>query len=165
MHKPISFFIAIVISIAFSLSFTAQEDIRCLTCHGKQGFSKADPSGRVVNLFVDPHEVRMSLHKNHNCVDCHADVGEVPHPQTPGRVDCRRCHYEGNPSGAPETSKYVEYEESVHGQAILGGNVKAPACQDCHGGHFILPADDERSDLNHRNIPHVCGTCHLIGDA
>jgi hypothetical protein len=139
----------------------AQEDIRCLTCHGKPEFKKVLPSGKVLELFVDPMRLRLSIHKDRKCVDCHADVTEVPHPVIPQKVNCRRCHFLGNEVGAPQLEKYQEFVLSVHGKALAGGNPKAPTCQDCHGDHFILPGNDPRSQVSHKNIPQVCGTCHL----
>ncbi len=144
-----------------AVATAAQEDVRCLSCHGKPGFKKTLPSGKVLELFVDPTGLRLSVHKDKHCVDCHADVGEVPHPSLPQKVNCRRCHYSGNTSGAPQLEKYVEFEQSVHGRALAEGNTKAPACQDCHGDHFILPGSDPRSEVSHKNLPQVCGRCHL----
>jgi hypothetical protein len=139
----------------------APEDTRCLACHGKPGFQKVLASGNVKDLFVDPTRIRLSTHKERACVDCHADVAEVPHKQTPQKVNCRRCHFIGNTEGAPQIGKYSEFETSVHGKALKAGNAKAPACQDCHGDHFILPGTDPRSSVSHASIPHVCGACHL----
>lgn len=139
----------------------AQEDIRCLTCHGKPGFKKVLPSGKVLELFVDPMRLRLSIHKDRKCVDCHADVTEVPHATLPQKVDCRRCHFLGNEVGAPQLEKYAEFGNSIHGRALIEGNPKAPVCQDCHGDHFILPGSDPRSQVGHKNIPQTCGGCHL----
>ncbi len=150
-----------LVAAAFATAAYAQEDVRCLSCHGKPGFRKTLPSGQVLELFVDPNLLRLSVHKDKHCVDCHADVSEVPHPTTPQPVNCRRCHYNGNTSGAPQLAKYLEFERSVHGKALAAGNPKAPTCQDCHGGHFILPGSDLRSRVFRTNIPQVCGTCHL----
>lgn len=139
----------------------AQEDIRCLTCHGKPDFKKTLPSGKVLELFVDPMQLRLSVHKDRKCVDCHADVTEVPHPAIPQKVNCSRCHFLGNDVGAPQLARYAEFGESVHGKALAEGNAKAPVCQDCHGDHFIFPGNDARSLVNHKNIPQTCGACHL----
>lgn len=156
------------LALSAGLGHPAQEptgagpsDLRCLTCHGKPGFQKVLPSGNVRDLFVDPNRVRLSAHRDKTCTDCHSDVAEVPHKQTPQKVNCRRCHFAGNTAGAPEIGKYAEFEKSVHGRALLAGNPKAPACQDCHGSHFILHGADPRSQVHHARIPHVCGTCHL----
>jgi hypothetical protein len=144
-----------------AVSAWAQEDIRCLTCHGKIDFKKTMPSGKVLELFVDPMRLRLSVHKERKCVDCHADVTEVPHPALPQKVNCRRCHFMGNEVGAPQLEKYQEFGSSVHGKALAAGNPKAPVCQDCHGDHFILPGSDPRSQVSHKNIPQTCGGCHL----
>jgi len=156
-------FFAVVLAWAclVPLGVSAQEDVRCLSCHGKPGFRKTLPSGKVLELFVDPGSLRLSVHKEKHCVDCHADVSEVPHPSLPQKVNCRRCHFSGNTAGAPQIDKYLEFEQSVHGKALAAGNTKAPACQDCHGDHFILPGSDPRSQVQRTNIPQVCGTCHL----
>lgn len=146
---------------ACAVAVAAQEDVRCLSCHGKPGFKKTLPSGKVLELFVDPTSIRLSVHKERHCVDCHADVSEVPHPSVPQKVNCRRCHYNGNTMGAPQLDKYVEFELSVHGKALAEGNTKAPTCQDCHGDHFILPGSDPRSQVQRTHIPQVCGRCHL----
>jgi hypothetical protein len=139
----------------------AQEDIRCLTCHGKPDFKKVLPSGKTLDLFADPKLLRLSIHKERHCVECHADVNEVPHQTRPQEVNCRRCHFLGNSAGAPQLGKYAEFEQSVHGKAILSGDKKAPACQDCHGDHFILPGSDPRSNVSHDHVPRTCGACHL----
>jgi|WetSurMetagenome_2_1015567.scaffolds.fasta_scaffold23462_3 hypothetical protein len=156
--------LALAVALAaacLAVGTAAQEDVRCLSCHGKPGFKKTLASGKVLELFVDPTSLRLSVHKDKHCVDCHADVSEVPHPNVPQKVNCRRCHYSGNTAGAPQIEKYVEFEQSVHGKALAEGNTKAPACQDCHGDHFILPGSDPRSEVSHKNLPQVCGRCHL----
>ena len=158
-HVKFLFFAAI--TAAAGLSAPAQEDVRCLSCHGKPGFRKTLPSGQVLELFVDPNFLRLSTHKEKHCTDCHADVAEVPHRELPQKVNCRRCHFSGNTAGAPETTRYAEFESSAHGKALAAGNTKAPTCQDCHGSHFILPGSDIRSEVSKQNIPRVCGTCHL----
>lgn len=157
IRKTILFFV--IIFTLFSLS--AQEDIRCLACHGKLGFKKVLSSGKILELFVDPTQIRLSAHKDHHCIDCHCDISEVPHTLIPQKVNCRRCHYLGNLAGAPQIEKYREYEESIHGKELAKGNTKAPVCQDCHGSHFILPGSDPQSTVAHNNIPRVCGSCHI----
>lgn len=144
-----------------SVPAVGQEDLRCLSCHGKVGFRATLPSGEVLDLFVDPTPSKLSVHREKSCVDCHADVDEVPHPRRPLRVNCRRCHYPGSAEGVPQNSKYQEFESSVHGRELARGNLRAPLCQDCHGSHLILPGSDPRSPLARSKVPKVCGTCHL----
>jgi hypothetical protein len=146
---------------AACIAAPAQEDLRCLSCHGKPGFRQIRPSGEILELFVDPTLLRQSVHGKNACVDCHADVDEVPHAERPGRVNCRRCHYEGSTAGVPQTPKYMEFERSVHGRELAVGNPKAPLCQDCHGDHMIVPGSDPRSSVNRAHVTQVCGACHL----
>lgn len=152
---------AVLAFFLLSLPAAAQEDIRCLSCHGKVGFRSTLSSGEVLDLFVDPTPLKLSVHREKSCVECHADVDEVPHPRRPGRVNCRRCHYPGSSAGVPETPKYREFEASIHGRELARGNPRAPLCQDCHGSHLILPGADPRSALHRSKVPQVCGTCHL----
>ena len=91
-------------------------------------------------------------------MDCHADVSEVPHPNLPQKVNCRRCHYSGNTAGAPQLEKYVEFEQSVHGKALAAGNPRRPRARTATGTTSSSPARDPRSEVSHTNIPQVCGT-------
>jgi hypothetical protein len=132
----------------------------CLLCHGKPEFSKTEPSGRKINLFVDTTLLHKSIHAKRQCVDCHVDVTQLPH-QPAAQVNCRRCHYAGNPVGAPQGELYDQYEHSVHGMAVVKGNTKAPVCQDCHGTHDILSPDSTGSSMYKTNRPATCGKCHI----
>ena len=54
-----------------------------------------------------------------------------------------------------------EWELSVHGlPAREKGDLDAASCIDCHGSHYILPADDPGSRLYPANLPHTCLGCH-----
>ncbi|MBI4839906.1 MAG: cytochrome c3 family protein [candidate division NC10 bacterium] len=134
---------------------------KCLICHGKPTLSKTLPSGRVISLFVDERQLKESVHAGRTCTDCHSDITAIPHKGEIKRVSCIRCHFKGNPVGAPQKDIYVEYAKSVHGVAAAAGNTKAPVCQDCHGNHTIRPPKDPRSQMNKAHIPETCGRCHL----
>jgi hypothetical protein len=112
-------------------------------------------------LYVDEGMLRASVHAKNKCEDCHADVTEIPHPPGVRRVQCARCHYNGSLEGVPETKKYDDYAESVHGIEMRAGNPKAPVCQDCHGGHNVHASSDSLSTVYKTNVPEVCGRCHL----
>jgi hypothetical protein len=145
-------------------SFAFSQSQKCLICHGKPDFKVIREDKSVRMLFVDENEIKSSIHPNHKCQDCHADITEITalgHTKTVKRVNCVRCHYEGNPVGAPETQKYSEYRESVHGKAALAGNPKAPLCQDCHGSHGIQSHKSAQSKVYKLNVMQVCGKCHL----
>ena len=134
---------------------------KCLICHGKPTLSKKLPSGRTVSLFVDEKHLRASVHIERACTDCHADITAIPHKGEIKRVSCVRCHFKGNPVGAPQKDIYVEYSKSVHGVAAAAGNVKAPVCQDCHGTHGVRSPKDTASQMNKAHIPETCGRCHM----
>jgi cytochrome b subunit of formate dehydrogenase len=57
------------------------------------------------------------------------------------------------------------YAESVHGQALVAGDERAPVCTDCHVGHRITHASIAE---HHLDIIKHCGDCHdrpeLSGD-
>jgi len=144
------------------LADASQAMPKCLVCHGKRTLSKTLPSGRAVSLYVDEAQLKTSVHGERACTDCHSDITAIPHKgQQIQRVACVRCHFKGNPVGAPQKDIYVEYAKSVHGVAAAAGNSKAPVCQDCHGTHIIRPPKDPRSQMNKAHIPETCGRCHL----
>lgn len=111
------------------------------------------------------------------CAPCHvaevelpAEAGESPREQDLARMvelagldmtltvalnACLECH--------PE--EYEQYKASVHGVSVLEHkDTDAPFCMDCHGIHYILPAEDKRSQTNPGNIPDTCLTCHDQAD-
>lgn len=134
---------------------------QCSICHGKPEFKKIEADGSVRPLFVDEGELKRSVHAKWACIDCHADVAKIPHEANLAPVNCQRCHFPGNPVGAPEDVNYEGYVKSVHGRLRLAGNTKAPACQDCHGEHLILKHTDPESHVNKAKVPETCGRCHV----
>jgi hypothetical protein len=133
---------------------------RCLLCHEKTDIHKIEETGRRVSLYVDEKILQNSIHASKECTDCHSDIVEIPHKGVK-KVNCRRCHYSGNPVGAPENISYDQYDNSVHGLEVAAGNPDAPVCQDCHGTHDIIQHTDETSMSNKSNIPKTCGRCHI----
>jgi|YelNatPaOPRAMG01_1025707.scaffolds.fasta_scaffold15716_4 hypothetical protein len=130
---------------------------KCLLCHGRPGFKKILPDGKVLELYVNKTELEHSIHSNLHCTDCHADVMEIPHIKTPGKVNCYRCHYKDNPNGAKPANDFFQ---STHGKLVLEGNPKAPLCQNCHGGHNVQKVNSPLSTVNHQNVAYTCGKCH-----
>lgn len=134
---------------------------KCTLCHGKPEFRKILVDGKIRDLFATADSLKGSVHEKKTCVDCHFDVSEIPHRQRPQRVTCTHCHYKGNAEGAPQSDAYLEYFGSVHGNAIAGGNTKAPLCQDCHGNHSIRKTKDPTSAVSRGNVAETCGRCHI----
>lgn len=153
---------ALIVLAAASISWAQPVELqKCTICHGKPGHKKIDDSGHVTSLFVDEKILKSSIHADKSCTDCHGDVTEIPHRVLPKKVNCTRCHYFGNPIGAPQDVDYRAYMESVHGKAAASGNKDAPKCQDCHGNHNIRAHTDPDSNIARERIPKTCGRCHI----
>src|SRR5690348_428322 len=126
--------LSIFYTFFFSLSYSIENEA-CFLCHSNTELKKTLPNGQVINLFVNKEIFNQSIHKNRLCTDCHRDITSIPHKKEIEPVNCSGCHFKGNKEGAPSTDKYIEYRESVHGQALLAGNHNAPTCKSCHGTH------------------------------
>jgi cytochrome c553 len=96
------------------------------------------------------------------CVSCHGAHGILPEsdPRSPTYArnvptTCARCHGEGGKAGGGTSAGVVAaYTTSVHGRALIErGDLSAPACNDCHGGHGA-----ERPQA--ASVALTCGTCH-----
>ncbi|UCD63907.1 MAG: cytochrome c3 family protein [Candidatus Zixiibacteriota bacterium] len=146
--------------VALGAAGPVRGEQKCLICHGKTDHHKIEATGRRVSLYIDTSVIAASVHAGKKCTDCHADIVDIPH-KTVAKVNCRRCHYSGNPVGAPQGEMYDQYEHSVHGLEVGRGNRKAPVCQDCHGSHDVLRHDLPQSKFYRQSIPRTCGTCHL----
>jgi cytochrome b subunit of formate dehydrogenase len=97
--------------------------------------------------------LKASPHASLDCVSCHGDIKEVPHPEKLTRVDCGQCH----------PDEQTQYAASVHGKRVAQGNRNAPGCKQCHGTHDILPPSNPKASTNTMNIPGLCGGCHRDG--
>jgi hypothetical protein len=149
-----------LIGLTLGLAPFAAATEKCLVCHGRHDLFRAEETGRKVSLFIDTTVLGHSVHAKRGCVDCHVDVVAIPHKEVKA-VNCRRCHYSGNLTGAPQGELYDQYEHSVHGMEVLAGNAKAPVCQDCHGAHEILSHNLLTSQMFKQNLPRTCGRCHI----
>ncbi|MBD3402895.1 hypothetical protein GF420_08360 [candidate division GN15 bacterium] len=89
-----------------------------------------------------------SVHAMLDCVDCHADIAELPHEDELAKVNCGDCHFESA----------EEYQR--HGRLGYPGGADIPSCADCHGRHDILSSSDKQSRVNPLNLPATCGVCH-----
>ena len=91
------------------------------------------------------------------CADCHephtqrkvtGEDGEVlPAARLAIPRTCARCHGE----------IYERYRGSVHGSALVTGNLDVPTCVDCHGVHDI---SDPRTARFRLASPRLCADCH-----
>jgi len=136
---------------------TAEQEAEfCLGCHGDKDFAVELPSKQKVSLFVDAKTLEASVHgKGPRCTDCHAGMGEVPHPELSAkdtaqfhdafRDACKSCHFD----------KYALSLDGVHAKQLAKGNTGAPACVDCHGAHDVQRASEPRT-----RISDTCAACH-----
>lgn len=141
--------VALFLFVAAVPCALGQEDADCLLCHGDPGATKQMPDGTTVSMYVDEKTYGNSVHQGIGCIACHADISELPHPETLKAVDCGTCHDESQ-----------VYAQSAHGRARSAGDMDVATCVDCHGKHAMLPAKDPLSPVSKRNMPQTCGKCH-----
>ncbi len=120
----------------------------CQECHGDTTIEMILPDGTVRSLFVDGKTYRSSIHGKAACTACHVDA-KAPHGEL-SPVSCGRCH--------PDAAK--SYAQSTHGIVRAKGNRDVPACDDCHGKHDILEAQDPKARTFRLHIVELCLECH-----
>jgi len=155
----------------------------CTTCHGNHNVVKPATRGSRFCLTCHESEVKEFAAGVHGraqaqgntevprCQDCHGPTHKVlpgSDPRSPVQKanlpdTCGHCH--SNPALAAKYQFAVAlpveaYKSSYHARAIRGGNLKAAACNDCHGVHKILPASDPSSPIWKPNVANTCGKCH-----
>lgn len=132
----------------------AQTREECQECHADPELTTETESGEEISLFVPDSVFDASVHADLECIDCHADIVELPHEDTLKAVDCGSCHEDEAEAVA----------KSVHGMELRARSPDAPACADCHGTHDILPMDNPASRISKANQPKTCGRCHSDPD-
>jgi len=145
------FFLTLILG-ANDTSAQSVED--CLDCHEDEELTK-ERNGREILLHIDENRYLGSVHGDADCIDCHTDLDDVelPHDEELETVDCGLCH----------DDVADIYSKSLHGQAVNRDTALAPRCWDCHGTHYISPADSPDSRVTKFNIPFMCGRCHKEG--
>lgn len=161
-----------------------EPDDNCLMCHGDPDFVGQFQNGELVSLHVDRDEYQHSVHgpAGLNCVACHTALTRYPHHDD--QQICVACHpEEGSAEGAeyaPIHAELVfadrremvlainegcrschqhEFEvavDSAHVRVLEGGNLAAPVCVDCHGGHDMA----RFSERPRAEVSDMCGSCH-----
>lgn len=128
----------------------------CLRCHQNPGLTMTFPSGEVLSLYFDVEVHRQSVHGDRlDCIDCHQRNRDYPHPLlgVRSRRDyaqaeyeaCKRCHFEN----------YTRTLDSMHFDAMVGGDADAAICTDCHTAHAVTRLEESRT-----NIAETCSKCH-----
>jgi len=132
----------------------------CLACHSQPDIEMEFPNGDTKSVTVDAMALHDSVHGAGNswdelvCNDCHVDYR---YPHEPLAVEsarefsieknqvCERCHEQ----------KFDATLDSVHGEALMEGNLDAATCTDCHGAHDTPVPNEPRE-----RISHTCAQCH-----
>ena len=138
----------------------------CLACHQQPAAPHNLPSGELLDVTIVPETYSSSAHgmEQMQCVQCHTDITEYPHPENPNvqdardyalmyRDSCMECHED----------QYQELNDSVHTQALLEGNKNAPVCSDCHNPHTQPPLNVEDGKLEPGHgalVAQTCARCH-----
>jgi hypothetical protein len=156
--------------LAVSLGHAQAPANTCLDCH----------SALDAPLHVDADHYAQDIHaqKGLTCADCHGGNPTIADPDAMskkagfrGHIDqkqipalCGHCHSDGaymrqyNPS--LRTDQLSQYQTSVHGKRLAGGDTNVAVCTDCHGLHGIRPPNDPRSSVHPTNVAQTCAHCH-----
>jgi len=137
----------------------------CLACHQKEGLT-AKIGGQLIPLTINQDKFSASVHGEEkvNCVDCHTNITDFPHPEVIVRSPrdfslemyptCQQCH----------TEQYQKVLDSVHQTALASGNNNAAVCTDCHNPHTQTRMTDKTSHKllpdARLSIPEKCARCH-----
>lgn len=134
----------------------------CGRCHGDKSVMQG--SGISERPFLSYRE---SVHAkavalgNSNaavCTDCHNshDIQPASNPKSSiAKVNipatCGKCHQ----------TESAEFVQSVHGEAVLRGVSRSPACTDCHGIHKIDTPSDRATATGAATVAtESCAKCH-----
>jgi hypothetical protein len=155
-----------VTSAGAAPSFQEVTNDTCLGCHSNESMVKTFPSGEELSLFIDGSRFEVAVHGQEglNCVDCHAAMAQIPHPEFAAQTVrdakfelytvCKECHLE----------QYTNVLDSVHQTALAAGEENAAICTDCHNPHTqrrITNEDTGEILLGARLvIPQTCARCH-----
>jgi hypothetical protein len=123
--------------VLFERSRHAQEEVRCVSCHG--GDDRTLEQGSAHGAGFRGRPARTAIPGM--CASCHANEQRMRAYNLP--VD-----------------QYALYQTSGHGRRLAKGDTQVAVCSDCHGAHDILPPSDPASRVFRNNIPATCGSCH-----
>ncbi|MBI5354246.1 MAG: hypothetical protein HZB50_16505 [Chloroflexi bacterium] len=159
-------------------------DSNCMMCHANPNFYGTFEDNDSVSLYVSSGDLSASVHAEGGlkCVACHTNINRYPHTEKK-QLTCTECHSDsGGQMGTRFVSLVVELpypdkrtmvldindkcrtchqeefkstDESAHKKVFKSGNMSAPVCVDCHGGHNTKKPGTPRT-----NIVDICAKCH-----
>ena len=166
------------------LQNSVHDSVTCTECHAidpkmphkgnRTVFCGKCHSAEAESFSKSPHVLgrQANIEKLPTCITCHGghDVLAITNPnaRTNHRNSvtiCIACHEDQElterVSNMPTAAAIKAYENSVHGRALMvDGNMRAPACVDCHGSHNFLPSDQPESPVYKSHVAGTCGKCH-----
>ena len=134
----------------------------CGRCHGDKSAMKGSGiSDRPFLAYRESVHAKAIAQGNLSaavCTDCHNSHNIEPASNSKSSIaksniptTCGKCH----------ATESREFMQSVHGQAVVRGVSRSPACTECHGIHKILVPVDHAT-----NVPTLavgtesCARCH-----
>jgi cytochrome b subunit of formate dehydrogenase len=121
----------------------------CFTCHEDPSLTRI-AEGTTNSLCIPTNALAKSVHSALSCVDCHAGIKELPHPDKLPPPDCSGCH----------ATVVKDYGASIHGMSQKMGESGAASCKNCHGTHDIRSAKVADSPVFKFNLARTCAKCH-----
>jgi formate dehydrogenase gamma subunit len=134
----------------------------CGRCHGDKSVMQGSGiSDRPFLSYRESVHAKAMARGNRSaavCTDCHNshDIQPASNPQSSiAKVNipatCGKCH----------RTESNEFNQSVHGQAVMRGVSRAPVCTDCHGIHNIKgPFDQGTATPTTAIATDSCAKCH-----
>lgn len=140
-------------------------DQQCLRCHAMSTLAYRNPvDGTLVELSIDAHALRESVHGELACRECHdSEYRHYPHPAklADTHLECVACHSEKSDKGLARFSRIEqEYQHSVHAQSD-DPELAALGCHACHDPHRYRNPDPAAGlDAIVQTHNGVCLDCH-----
>jgi predicted CXXCH cytochrome family protein len=164
--------------------------VACKSCHGTHDVRRAKDPASAVNskqaietcgkchadaarkYSVSAHRIASvkGVANSPSCTDCHG-AHRITSPKNAESLlfkpkepqFCLKCHLKNADirKQVGFSDLFMEgYKDSVHGKALVSGNLKAASCSDCHGAHDAKNVMDSSSRISRWNIAETCGRCH-----
>ncbi len=131
--------------------------VDCSQCHEKETTDYLKSvHGKSASAGTEDAPLCTTCHGNHEITK----LNRLMIPEV-----CLNCHSDRTIEkkyNLPGIEFIQAFRNSVHGRALYNlGLINAPVCSNCHNSHLVLPHDDQSSSIHKKNIPELCGRCHL----
>jgi hypothetical protein len=142
------------ISLNQNKDFSEIAKASCVNCHDHQKtietLLKSAPGGEPTMEAETDQPFCLDCHHFHEMTDQKKDKEFAVERHMSSFDICGKCHKKA----------WASYKDYYHGRAYKAGDVRAPACWDCHGNHNNKFSGDESSLTSKKNLIKTCGKCH-----